>query len=129
MTVAELIERLGEVKEAKTSAYEAYKSVQTVEDDLKSQLVATLRETGLKSAKGQNYQASLSERSDIVVTHESSVIEWLNNEPDVEHDVYIGLKTTAFKTLAKEVLKTTGEIIPGTETRVTESLSIKANKK
>src|SRR5690606_29290920 len=98
------------------------------EEQAKAQLMAMLTDTGLKSAKGEKYSASISSRSDVVVTHEQSVIEWLKTTPDVEADAYIGLKVTPFKTLAKEILKTTGEVITGTDLTTIESISIKENK-
>lgn len=128
MSVSALIEAIGELKSASNETYKAYKEMKNTEEELKAQLAEELHMVGLKSAKGEKYSASISSRLDITVTHEHSVIEWLENTPDVESDAYIGLKLTNFKTLAMKVLKDTGEIIPGTETVSKESITIKENK-
>lgn len=128
MSVSALIEAIGELKSAQSETYKAYKEMQKTEAELKTQLMEELHAIGLKSAKGEKYSASISKKLDIAVTHEQSVIDWLENTPNVESDAYIGLKVTSFKPLALKVLKETGEIIPGTETVTKESLSVKENK-
>lgn len=129
MRISELIEAIGVNKKRQAEAYKNYKELKEIEDIWKQELQAELEKAGLKSAKGDKYLATLSERSDIVVTHEPSVIEWLKESPNVEEDAYIGLKLVNFKQLANQVLKETGEIIPGTDRIIKESLSIKENKK
>jgi len=129
MDVAELIEELGAIKTASNTVYKTYKELKETEDKLKVELFAKLHDTGLKSAKGNTYTASIAEKPGVIVTHEKSVLDWLKESPDVEADAYIGLKVTPFKTFALQVMKTTGEVIPGTELQTTESLSIRANKK
>lgn len=128
MDIANLISSLGELKKAQAEAYKTYKGMKEAEDSLKAQLIEQLQVVGLKSAKGDKYSVSISSRSDVVVTHEQSVIEWLKTSPDVETDAYIGLKMTPFKVLAKQVLKDTGEIVPGTNLKTIESISVKENK-
>lgn len=129
LSLSELLAALGEARQAASSAYEGYKELKGIEDQLRYELEITLKETGLKSAKGEDFSASISETPRVVVVNEQSVIDWLQNTPDVEGDRYVGLKTTEFSTFAKARLKGTGEVIPGTEVRVAESLSIKANPK
>jgi len=126
--IAKLIEAIGELKSAQSETYKAYKEMQNAETELKTQLLDELHRIGLKSAKGEKYSAAVSSKMDIAVTHEQSVIDWLNNTPNVESDAYIGLKLTNFKPLALKVLKETGEIIPGTITVSKESLSIRESK-
>lgn len=128
MSISELIAKLGENKKQAANLYKSYKQLKEVEEVLKDELMLRLRENGLKSAKGEEYSASISERSDVVVTHEQSVIDWLRETPDVEEDAYIGLKTTNFKQFARQILKDTGEIIPGTDVVSADSISIKENK-
>lgn len=128
MTIAELIEQLGETKKLGNETYKTYKEIKQAEDDLKLELVAKLDDAGLKSAKGQKYQAVMTERTDIGITHEQSVLDWLRETPEIESDFYIGLKKTEFKTLAKAMLKETGEVIPGTELVRNESLMVRSNK-
>jgi hypothetical protein len=100
-----------------------------VEDSLRVDLEMGLKESGLMSAKNDQFTASISQTPTIVVTHEQSVIDWLKTTPDVESDLYIGIKKTEFNSFAKTLLKGTGEVIPGTELQTREALSIKANKK
>jgi hypothetical protein len=129
MSLSELVTALGEARTASSNAYEAYKELKGGEDQLRYELELKLKETGLKSVKGADYNAVITETPRIVVKHEQSVIDWLRNTPDVEPDRYIGLKATEFQSLAKSMLKGTGEVIPGTEVEVRESLAIRANKK
>lgn len=129
MSLSELVAALGEARTASSNAYEGYKELKGNEDQLRYELELKLHEMGLKSAKGEDFTASVVEKPTVVVKHEQSVIDWLKNTPDIESDRYIGLKTTEFQSLAKSMLKGTGEVIPGTEVEVRESLAIRANKK
>jgi hypothetical protein len=126
--ISNLIEEIGLSNKKANETYKLYKEQKQAVDELKQQLIAELDKAGLKSAKGKKFQASIAQKLDIEVTHERSVIDWLKSDPNVEEDAYIGLKLTPFKTLAKEVLKKSGEIIPGTETVHKESLIIRGNK-
>lgn len=128
-SLSELVAALGEARTASSNAYEAYKELKGIEDQLRFELEATLHNEGLKSAKGQDFTASLIETPRIVIRHEQSVIEYLRSTPDIEADRYIGVKSTEFQSLAKSLLKGTGEIIPGTKVEVRESISIRSNSK
>jgi hypothetical protein len=129
ISLSELVADLGLARKAASNAYEQYKELKSHEDQIRYELDGMLHSMGLKSAKGEDFTASLVEKPTIVIKHEQSVIEWLKATPDVEADRYIGIKATEFKTLAQSVLKGTGEVIPGTEVEVKESLAIRANKK
>jgi hypothetical protein len=128
MSLSELVAALGDARTAAANSYQTYKEAKGIEDQLRYELEVLLKEQGLKSVKGSNYSAVITETPRVVVKHEGSVIEWLRNAPDVETDRYIGLKATEFQSLAKSMLKGTGEVIPGTEVEVRESLAIRANK-
>lgn len=128
MSVSELVDELGTLSRKGKDLYKEYKAIKEQEDVLRQQLSDELKATGLKSAKTSRFIASMAQRTDIIINHEQSVLEWLREEPNVEEDFYIGLKLTPFKTLAREVLKKTGEVIPGTETTINESLTIKGTK-
>lgn len=128
MSVTELIDEVGRANKEARALYKLYKELKDKEDVLRVELVEKLHKTGLKSAKTDMFNASISERSDIVVTHEQSVLDWLKETPDIETDQYIGLKTTNFKTLARALRKDTGEIVPGTEVVTSETLTIKGVK-
>lgn len=129
MSLSELVAALGKARKASNNAYEAYKEQKAIEDQLRYELEAKLHTDGLKSAKGADFTASLVEKPTVVIKHEPSVIEWLKTAPNVEADRYIGLKTTEFKSLAQAMLKGTGELVPGTEVEVKESLAIRSNTK
>ena len=129
MTIAELLEVLGHVRSAGVDAYKGYKLIKEEEEDLKAELLEKLSEAGLKSAKGDKFQATITSRPIIEITHEQSVLNWLNETPDIESDAYIGLKKIEFKSLALQILKDTGEIVPGTELSNQEILTIRSNKK
>lgn len=127
MSIKELLSALGENKKKSGELYALYKAMKTEEDVLKEELMASLKATGLKSAKGEDYTASISEKPNIVITSERDVMDWLENTPNVEADFYIGVKKPEFKTLALQVLKDSGEIINGTDLQTTESLAIRRN--
>jgi len=129
MSLSELVAALGNAREASSNAYERYKELKGLEDQLRYELENKLRSDGLKSAKGVDFTASISEKPTIVIRNEATIIEWLKHTPDVESDQYIGLKATEFKSLALSMLKGSGEIVPGAEVEVKESLSIRSNKK
>lgn len=125
--IAELIEQLGLNKKLASEAYKGYKKLKEAEEGLKAELLMKMAESGAKSFKGDKYGASITHKADIEIIHEQSVIEWLQNTPNVEADAYIGLKRTEFKNLARDMLKNTGELAPGTETVYKDFVTIKEN--
>lgn len=128
-SLSELLAELGKARQDSNNAYERYKELKGIEDALRYELDVMLHEQGLKSAKGQDFTASLVETPRIVIKHEQSVIDWLREAPNIETDQYLGIKSAEFQSLAKSLLKNTGEVIPGTEVEVKESLAIKSNPK
>lgn len=129
MSLSTALEDYGKAKSEANTLYMAYKDLKTKEDVLKGYLLDELEAAGLQSAKGSDYSATITNKSMITIQHEATVMEWLQNTPDVEADLYIGIKPTSFQTLAKSMLKGTGEIIPGTELVTSHILSIRTNKK
>jgi hypothetical protein len=129
MSLSELLAELGKARVASNGAYERYKELKGIEDQFRYELEAQLQSSGLKSVKGADFQAVITQKPSIVIKHPESVIDWLEHAPDIEKDQYIGLKETAFKKFAETYLKGTGEVIPGTDVEVKESLSIRANKR
>ncbi len=128
MNLSELLDKLGTARKEAADTYKFYKEQKQVEDDLRSELLITLREIGLKSAKNKDFTVSIAETPTIVIRDEHAVMEWLQNTPNVESDFYIGIKKTEFNTLAKQMLKETGELANGTEVEFREALSIRASK-
>lgn len=129
MNVSELIESLGETKKFQAEAYKKYQEFKDIETELKLELTSKLHTLGLKSAKGEDFTASITEKPRIVIKNETAVMEWLKNTPDVEADFYIGVKGREFQALATQMLKESGELADGTELQMTESLAVRQNSK
>lgn len=129
MSPSELIAALGAAKQKASNAYMAYKQLKNAEDALRYELELKLKAEGLKSAKGKDFTASIVEKPTVIIKDEAAVIGWLREAPNIEADLYIGLKSTEFNSLAQSMLKGTGELIEGTAVEVKESLSIRANAK
>lgn len=108
--------------------YEVYKAGKDVENELRAQIQEELHYNELKQIKTDTTTISLSQKSSLQIMNESMVIDWLNSTPNVEADAYIGVKRANLETLAKEMLKQTGELIPGTDTQYTEVLSIRTKQ-
>lgn len=128
MKVNDLIELIGSKRQHLNAMYSEYKDGMVELAELKQQLHEQLIESGLKSAKTDNYGVSIVQKPKIDVRSEQAVKEWLENAPNVESDAYIGLKLTPFKKLATTWFKDTGEMIDGVEYSSEESLTIKSNK-
>jgi len=129
MTIPELMSSLGKLRSESDELYETYKIKKMEADSMRFQLLEALEATGLKSAKTDDFTASIVSKPNIIVTHEASVIDWLKHQPDIESDQYIGLKQSSFKPLAAQWFIKTGEKIPGVETQISETLAIRTNKK
>lgn len=127
--LSSLVTSLGKARERRVKAYDSYAELRDKENAVRTELYAELQAVGLRSAKGLDFNASIVETPTVVVKHEQTVLNWLRESPNIESDLYIGLRTDAFKGLAQSVLKSTGEVIPGTALEVRETLSIRSNKK
>lgn len=129
MTIPELMSELGLARENSQYYYREYRAAKEAEEGLRAELDAKLRSEGLRSAKNDYYIASITSKPLIKITDERAAINWLERQPDIETDLYIGLKKTAFDGLVKAALKTDGEVVPGTELENNEYLTIKEVKK
>lgn len=109
--------------------YDVYKAGKDLEDALRQQVQEELISNKLKQVKTDSATISLNQKQTFYITNEVAVRDWLENTPDVEADAYIGVKKPALESLAKVMLKQTGEIIPGTDMQVSEILSIRTAKK
>lgn len=127
--VSQLVDELGQLGQTSKELYGQYKAIEEKKAEARAALAEALQVVGLRSAKTSAFTASIAVKPSIQIVHEQSVIDWLQETPDVETDQYIGLKKTEFKTLATAMLKNTGEVIPGTEVLQQETLSVRANKK
>lgn len=125
--LSKLVSQLGEARQTSSIAYEAYKKLKEEEDGLRAALYAELTLMNIRSAKGDDFTASIVAKPTVVVKDEKTVIKWLRDDPKVNEELYIGLKPTMFQTLAKSILSSSGEVIEGTELVVKENLSIRSN--
>lgn len=128
MTIPELMQQLGAARRYSQDAYEAYKMIKQAEDAARAELETKLRAEGLRSAKNEDYVVSITSKPLIRITDEGAAIDWVRHQPNLEPDLYIGLKKTAFDGLAKMALKTDGELVPGVEFENNEYLTIKEVK-
>jgi len=125
----DLLEALHSAREAKASAYEAYKLIVEGELPIKEAVEWELKKMGLITAKTDNFTVTIASRQNFVINNEKEVIDWINKQEGVQNDLYVGIKKTAFDGLAKSVLINTGEVIAGTEIVKHEYLSLRNNKK
>lgn len=128
LTLPKIVEQVGKLSDRRKEVYRQYQELKAQEDAWKTRLIEEFQSIGLRSAKTNDFTASMVSKPGISIQHEQSVIDWLKNAPNIETDQYIGLKKTEFKSLAMSLLKDTGEVVPGTELVNTEYLSIKAVK-
>lgn len=129
MELTNLIDLYGEQKTKANALYAEYKTLMEEVERTRRSLQIALESTGLRSAKSEKFGVSTVTKVDVFISNEHLAMEWLKDAPNIEADAYIGLKTTAFKKLATEMLKQTGEVADGTEVMQKETISIKANKK
>lgn len=124
----QLMKELSQARHKTQDAYKAYKDAKVFEDVARASLEAELRAEGLRSAKNDDYIVSIVSRPQVHITDERAAIRWIEENPSLEADLYIGLKKTAFDGLVRLALKTDGELVPGTEIDNNEYLSIKEVK-
>ena len=79
--------------------------------------------------KTEDSSFAFTTKKDVRVIDESAVIADLQTRGLKENYVREKLDTLSFKTLAKAMLKETGEIMEGTELTESEYISIRNNKK
>lgn len=128
-TLLELTTEYRDAKAKLDAISESAKPVKAEMEKLKSDIEMSLRAMGMRSAKFDGVATlSITSKSDLAVTNQVDAMNWLKEHPEVEPDLYVGLNTTAYKTLAKEALKKTGEYLPGTDLHTTEYLTIREVK-
>ena len=121
----DLLKQLNGASNLSKKAYLAYKEAKEIEDRLREDVREIMLSTGLLTAKTKDLTASIVYKPTIEIKHEQSALEWVRNEPNLEQDQFIGLKPE-FKKFALHRLKETGEIIPGTQAIMNQSLSIRS---
>lgn len=124
----DLIKAYLEAKNATKSAKEALDSCKDIENSIKDQLRAELENLGMKSAKFESGTVAIAQKPDLAVTNETLAEAWLKETPEIEADRYYKLDKTAFKSVAKEWFKQTGEYVAGTEPVIIEYVQVKEAK-
>jgi phage host-nuclease inhibitor protein Gam len=122
----ELLNELSELTKQTKVYYESYQQAKMREDLKRDELKQYMLSTGILSAKTKDLTASIVSKPTIEIKHEQSVLEWLENEPNLEIDQFIGLKLTPFKKYALHKLKETGEQINGIDVIMQDSLAIRS---
>lgn len=128
LTVPQLISLVGQSAVQNRTLYKQYTESKEQEYQARAILQEKLRESGMLSAKTENYMVSITKKSDVNVIDDKAAIAWMRDRK-LDLNYYVGLKKTEFKTMARAMLKETGEVAGGTEVVETESLSIRENKK
>ena len=128
LTIPQLISLVGQSTVQNRALYGQYKESKEQEDQARALLQSKLQEEGMLSAKTENYVVSIAKKTDVNVIDDKAAIAWMR-ERKLDLNYYVGLKKTEFKTMARAMLKETGEVAGGTEVVEIESLSIRENKK
>jgi len=131
MNIPDMMASLVSARHNTKMAYDVYKLCKEEEEAVRDNLMVKLAQSGLKSAKDAETgtMASIATRESIKVIDESKVLRWIKENPVLELKPYVGLNKLAFTPVAKQWLKETGEIIPGTELDEVDYISIKEKKK
>ena len=128
LTIPQLISLVGQSTVQNRALYRQYKESKEQEDQARALLQSKLQEEGMLSAKTENYVVSIAKKTDVNVIDDKAAIAWMRDRK-LDLNYYVGLKKTEFKTMARAMLKETGEVAGGTEIVESESLSIRENKK
>ena len=127
MNLTDIMADLLVAKHNSQSAYEVYKACKETENSLREELMETLNENQLKSAKDASTgtTATIATKIGIDIKDEKKVIDWIKNQPTLDADLYIGLIKSRFEGIAKTWLQQSGELVPGTELQEIEYLTVK----
>lgn len=127
MEIKQLLELLAWQKQSYEECKQEYDEAKEKLDITKQLLMDKLAEIGLKSAKNDELTVSIVSKPYFKVLDQTAAMDWLKDEPEVDERVYIKtiVDSKALEGLAKEVLKKTGEIIPGSEFVSSEYMSVR----
>lgn len=128
LTIPQLISLVGQSAVQNRNLYKQYNKSKGQEAQARALLKTKLQEEGMLSAKTEQYAVSITKKPDVNVVDDKAAIAWMR-ERKLDLNYYVGLKKTEFKTMARAMLKETGEVAGGTEVVEIESLSIRENKK
>jgi len=128
LTIPQLISLVGQSAVQNRNLYKQYNESKGQEAQARALLKTKLQEEGMLSAKTEQYAVSITKKPDVNVVDDKAAIAWMR-ERKLDLNYYVGLKKTEFKTMARAMLKETGEVAGGTEVVEIESLSITENTK
>lgn len=121
--------RLGALRDLYSEAYDKYQELKAEYDMTRFLITQEMGQQGIKSLESGPFLTVRTVKPDLKLTDEAALLNWLQEQPNLETDMYIGLKWTNFKPVAKTLLKKDGEIPPGTELTMTESVTLKLKEK
>lgn len=128
MEIKDLLAELARSKHNFAQADKIAKECKAELDAAKQMVADKLADLGLKSAKNDDLTVSMVSKPSFRVIDQEAVINWLEDEPTVDSRQYIRVDARGVEALAKEALKSTGELIPGGEFVSSEYLSVKESK-
>lgn len=129
MKITEKIEYYATVTKKADALYEQVRELRAEADTVKQEIAEDLRELGFKQAKSEDgkYVAFFGERKALAIEDPQKVRDWMQAN-NIDERAYFTPDKRAIDTLARQALRETGEIIPGTQLGATESFTIKENK-
>jgi hypothetical protein len=86
-----------------------------------------MRRDGMSTVKlDDGYSAQRKKGTAITIASQRELEEWFDQNPELEKDAYFQytVNQAMAKTLAKNMLERTGEILPGFDMRNTETLAL-----
>lgn len=126
--ILKLAETLAKLREKESELKAKLDPVREAKLTAQDNLVEAMKGLGLKSLKTESHNFARVVKKDIAVYDEKAVIESLKKSGVKDDYVKERLDVLSFKGYAKHLLKTTGELLDGTEPTESEYMSIKSVK-
>lgn len=122
--IQKMIEDLAETRKLKEDLKSHLDEVTSEESDLRNLIQDELKLQGFKSGTSSDgkYRVAITARKSWKIYKPEDTLKWIQeNAPDPE--AYLRVDKTMFNRLAGQVISETGEIPPGSELEVTESIT------
>lgn len=126
--ILKLAESLAKLREKESELKAKLDPIREAKLAAQDKLVEAMKGLGLKSLKTETHNFARVVKNDIAVYDESAVIKSLQKSGVKNDYVREKLDVLLFKGYAKHLLKTTGELLDGTEPTESEYMSIKSVK-
>lgn len=126
--ILKLAETLAKLREKESELKAKLDPIREAKMAAQDKLVEEMKKLGLKSLKTETHNFARVIKQDIGVYDESAVIASLKKSGIQNDYVKEKLDVLLFKGYAKQLLKSTGELIDGTEPTESEYMSIKSVK-